>query len=95
MDHDPAKNSTIKCPYDLWNEETVYAGRWMTAKRVQFKLKNKESGGVRHFQNFIYNIVLLVFRSGKVPTDPATLRKMPMASILLPFLKKMAKNISF
>ncbi|KAI1700273.1 NUDIX domain-containing protein [Ditylenchus destructor] len=38
--------NSSNCPYELWNEETVFAGRWMTAKQVQFRLKGTKTEGV-------------------------------------------------
>ncbi|KAI1708640.1 NUDIX domain-containing protein [Ditylenchus destructor] len=39
-------SSRSDCPYELWDEETVYSGPWITAKQVQFRLNGTNSQGV-------------------------------------------------
>uniref|UniRef100_A0A914BZH2 Nudix hydrolase domain-containing protein n=1 Tax=Acrobeloides nanus TaxID=290746 RepID=A0A914BZH2_9BILA len=33
------------CPYDLWDEEIVYPGKWMTTRRIKFRLKSNGQEG--------------------------------------------------
>uniref|UniRef100_A0A7E4VQQ1 Nudix hydrolase domain-containing protein n=1 Tax=Panagrellus redivivus TaxID=6233 RepID=A0A7E4VQQ1_PANRE len=38
--------SAIDCPYELKNEQTVFSGKWLIAKSIDFKLRGGVNSGV-------------------------------------------------
>ena len=52
--------SSSDCPYDLWDEEVVYPGKWMSVRRIKFRLKGSKNEGVRGHKK------RRTFRSGKL-----------------------------
>ena len=39
-------SNTLKpCPYELWDEEIVYPGKWLKVRKVNFRLKSNGEEG--------------------------------------------------
>ena len=46
MENKESQNGSKECPFELSNEITLFDGKWMSAKQVDFKLKGTNNHGV-------------------------------------------------